>query len=497
MRCASRLLTRLPDRRLRIGALTLASWILATPALAAPTPAFKSGVNSQVSAARKAAPEIGVHVVELASGETAYSYNADTRRIVASNAKLFTTAAALDRLGPGYFLETDVLVRGEVVDGALLGDLAVVGGGDPNVSGRQYWGDPFGPFREWAEVLKENGIFRIDGELLLDHGLFDDQRLHPDWPEDQLKEWYEAPVDALSFSDNCVLVRVEPDGGPGRPARIETVPPLDLFTLESSAKTTGNRREQWVKIDRKSGAESHVLTVAGRVYARTESIDKWLTVTDPPLYFGAALAAALAEEGVAHGGRIRAVERLADSDGWRRLTTHRTDLLTVLEVINKRSQNFWAESVLKLLGAELCGSGSWAGGIRAVEEFLTEIGLDTAELSLADGSGMSRNNRFTPRQLTHLLVHMFHHRWGGEFLRTLPFSGEEDLSWEKRLARAPYFGNVMAKTGYLSGVSTLSGYAKARTGKVYAFSILMNGIRGLAKAKAAQDRIVAAIIDHG
>ena len=177
--------------------------------------------------------------------------------------------------------------------------------------------------------------------------------------------------------------------------------------------------------------------------------------------------------------------------------THRTDLLTVLEVVNKRSQNLYAESVLKLLGARHCGEGSWPAGVRAAAEFLGEAGIAAGTYRLADGSGMSRGNRLTPEQLTRLLHHMFFHPWGAEFVRTLPYSGERDLKWEKRLADRPYRGNVMAKTGYLTGVSTLSGYAKARSGKAYAFSILMSSIRSEWQARAAQDRIVRAIIDHG
>lgn len=494
----------------RIGPwLTAALFLVVTiPALPAtdsqaPGPAFKQAVNQQVAAARRIAPELGVHILELETGDTVYSYNPDTVRIAASNTKLFTSATALVRLGPGFFFETDVLIRGELRAGTLAGDLAIVGGGDPNLSGRQYNGDSFGAFRRWAAALKELGVERIAGDLVLVDGLFDAEAVHDDWPRDQLTRWYEAPVAALSFNDNCVLVRVRPDGRSGRAAQVEVVPPLGMFTVESSARTTSRRRRQWLRIDRKAGALSHVLTVAGMIDRRTESIDKWLTVTDPVSYFGAALQAALAEEGIGLAGPRRTAAALdemsaaPDGSGWRRVLTHRTDLLTVLEVVNKRSQNFYAESVLKLLGARFCDAGSWSAGVRVVEEFLEENGLGAPGYSLADGSGMSRRNRFAPRQLTGLLRHMFFHRWGGEFMRTLPHSGEPDLRWEDRLATAPYRGNVFAKTGSLSGVSALSGYAKARSGKIYAFSILCNRSRSTSQAMAAQDRIVKAVIDHG
>ena len=485
-------------RLLRVVPILLLCWATGEGAHAQ-ADAFRFGVNAQVAAARQAASAIGVDVVDLSSGTSVYSFNPETLRILASNTKLVTSAAALDRLGPQYFFETQVLARGEVTDGVLHGDLAIVGGGDPTISGREYQGDVFGPFREWAVVLERLGIRRIEGDLLLIHGLFDQEVVHPDWPKDQLTRWYEAPVAALSFNDNCVLVKVWPSAQAGGTARVELVPALPMFRVENGALTTSRSRSQQIQIDRTSqGGDEDVLKVDGRIFRRTESYDQWLTVSDPVAYFGAALRAALGEEGIAIAGRLRpSAELPRDSRVWRRVTTHRTDLLTVLEVVNKRSQNFYAESVLKLLGSRFCDRGSWSEGRRAVQEFLGEVGLEPGSYQHADGSGMSRNNRFAPRQLTTLLRHMFFHSWGPEFVRTLPYSGERGLKWSKRLANGPYRGNVMAKTGYIRGVSTLTGYAKARSGKLYAFSILMNAIRSDWQAKAAQDKIVKAVIDHG
>jgi D-alanyl-D-alanine carboxypeptidase/D-alanyl-D-alanine-endopeptidase (penicillin-binding protein 4) len=114
---------------------------------------------------------------------------------------------------------------------------------------------------------------------------------------------------------------------------------------------------------------------------------------------------------------------------------------------------------------------------------------------MSDGSGMSRDNRFAPRHLTTLLRHMFFHPAGREYAQSLPFSGEDMGSWKRRMAVPPYRGNVLAKTGTLDGVSALSGYAKAVSGKSYAFSILCNRTSG--DARLAQDRIVMTLIDHG
>lgn len=456
---------------------------------------FSSSVNAQVAAAKRVAPNLGVHIVEVESGEAVYSYRHQERRIIASNTKLFTTAAALDRLGPGYFFETHLMVRGEIRDGVLHGDVAVVGGGDPNLSGRWYDGDSFGAFRAWAAALKAQGIQRVTGDLWLVPGVFDDQWVHPDWPKEQLTRWYEAPVAGLSFNDNCVLVKVHAGPRSGEAARVETLPPVPLFDVASSARTVGRSRDQWLSIDRRGGDESHVLTVRGGVYLRSEGYDKWVAVADPVAYFASALRQGFEEEGLGIAGQDHVVQHL-EGAAWQPVWIHRSGLLPTLDIINKRSQNFYAESVLKLLGHEHCGAGTWQGGLEVVREFLHEAGIAEG-YRMADGSGMSRNNRFTPEQLTQLLRFMFFHPWGDEFVRSLPYSGEADLKWERRLATTPYRGNVLAKTGYLNGVSTLSGYAKARSGKLYAFSILLNSIRGPQQAKKAQDQIVRALIDHG
>ena len=459
--------------------------------------ALKSAVNAQVSAARRVAPAMGIHVVEASSGREVYGYNSSTKRILASNTKLFTSAAALDVLGPGFFFETPLYLRGKVKDGVLHGDLAVVGGGDPNISGRHWQGDSYAVFRQWAQALRARGVRRISGHVILATGLFDLQLVHPDWPEDQLDRWYEAPVAALSFNDNCVLVKVEPYGSD---ARVRLVPELPIFEVDDGVALTSNPRQEYVRIGRPTLGSDwqtlHTFQANGRIHRGTEFVDKWVTVADPAAYFGTALRQALWEEGITTEGVVKEVKAIQGPE-WQRVATHRSDLLTTLEIVNKRSQNFFSEQVLKLLGARRCDDGSWAGGVRAVRESLTALGIDPAAYELADGSGMARGNLATPQLVTDLLRRMHRHRWNTEFVRTLPYSGEVDLRWERRLSKPPYRGNVLAKTGSLSGVSTLSGYAKGRSGTVYAFSILMNRTSANWQAQNAQDAILRALIDKG
>ena len=135
--------------------------------------------------------------------------------------------------------------------------------------------------------------------------------------------------------------------------------------------------------------------------------------------------------------------------------------------------------------------------MRAVGEFLLGMGVPAGSFHMVDGSGMSREDRFTPRTVTLLLRHMYLHPWGAEFVQSLPSSGELEASLHRRMTVPPYRGNVFAKTGTIEGVSALSGYARAASGKVYAFSVLLNRSRNVALAHEAQDHIVMAVIDNG
>jgi D-alanyl-D-alanine carboxypeptidase/D-alanyl-D-alanine-endopeptidase (penicillin-binding protein 4) len=470
----------------------------APPATAAPvgvpatgaTP-LQQAVGLEVGRAVRETTAMGVNVVEVGSGETSYTYNADDARTIASNTKLFTTAAALDALGPGYLYETRLVLRGQVQDGVLQGDLGVIGGGDPNISGRAFDGDSYGAFRLWARELAARGVRRVAGDLYLDDGLFEALQIHPDWPRQQLAAWYEAPVAALSFNDNCVLVRVWPRRSSGL-ARVETVPPVHVFQISNSAVTTNSRRHNHLTVQRHEDR----LIVSGSISRDSGPLEVWVTVPDPVRYFGMAMVGALAEEGIEVAGRLRPVQRLP-GPVWERVAAYRSSLLDAIRIANKHSQNFYAESLVKLLGARRCGDGSWSAGTRAVGEFLAGLGVPAGAYHMVDGSGMSRQDRFTPRAVTQLLRHMYLHPSGAEFVQSLPSAGELDGSLHSRMTLPPYRGNVFAKTGTIEGVSALSGYAKAASGKVYAFSILINRARSVWQARQAQDRIVMALVDHG
>ena len=447
-------------------------------------------LKQQVARARKVARDVGVHVVDLASGTTVFEDGADRLLIPASNQKLMTTAAALHHLGAAYQFETPILYQGILHKGVLVGDLAVVAGGDPNLSARHYDEQPI-LFRTWAERLAAQGLRRVTGRLFLVLDQFETTPIHPAWPTDQLDRCYEAPVTGLDYSDNCLVVRIWPGSAPGKPPFVE-IEPADFFGPVRNQAVTAARGRTTLRID--YDPDDGALAISGQI-ARG-SVERYVAVLEPARFFGHALGLALRHAGIIVDGEPERIIELP-SGIWRPLGAHSSDLVTAIEVTNKHSHNFSAESLFKTLGSELCGSGSWSGGQRAVSDFLVDVvGWPAGAFRVSDGSGMSRENQTTARQLTTLLAFMVTHPESAVFARSLPVSGEAGTSLEERLEEPPYAGNVLAKTGSLTGVSSLSGYAKGGSGHLYAFSILMNRA-SVWRSRQAQDRIVATLVDDG
>lgn len=443
--------------------------------------------------------EYSVVVARLGEPAPLVAVNPDRPLILASTTKLFTTAAALDRLGEEYRFRTR-LYRGTEVsaDGTLPGRLIVVGGGDPAISGRLYDDDPLAVFRPWAESLVQPGIRRIEGGLLLDTTFFDDVKLHPDWPEEQEGRWYQAPVSALSYNDNVVLVRASGGLRPGRPA-VLGFHPAGPYLLSLIGRVTTTASRTWMGVRRTAG--SRTVIAAGSV-GRNRTWMGDVTVPDPPLYFAAALTRVLADAGISVEAPpvevTQAPEEPTLSAGRTLLHTHETPLLTVLAVANKRSQSFYAEQILKTLGAERRHLGSWENGLAEVADFLGSLGLDPASYQLADGSGRSRNDRASARAFVDFLQALAA-RWPhfGNFEKTMAVSGDPEGTLRHRLLTDATYGKVVAKTGTISGVVTLCGYVTAKSGQRYAFAILINGGISEKRGHAWQDRFLNELATFG
>lgn len=434
-----------------------------------------------------------VVIAEVESGRVVAEHNGHMPIAPASNMKLFTTAAALDLLGKDYEFTTTVSVRGSIdATGTLLGDVKISGGGDPTIGGRFHDGRATAVIEEWASALQRAGIKTIAGDLILEHGYFDNEYVHPSWPADQLVNWYEAPVAALSMQEGCVMIRVLPSK-PGRRAIVQVEPPNRYVTIENSCVTG---RGRGVFIARKPN--TNVIVVRGNAPPRLGPTEVFVTVMNPIHYFANVAHDTFTRSGIVLRGRVLMRSRDARPD-WRMVTQHKTPLSVVNIVINKKSQNHYAEQLIKAVGAEVKKNGSWEAGSAAITEWLNNrLRVPPAEHQQIDGSGMSRFNRASAHAFVTLLNYMWKTPYRGEFISTMPYTGEPDSRLRRRLNQAPYARQVYAKTGYISGVIGLTGYVHASSGKIYSFSLLFNNYStGVFSVYRLQDEILKEIIKNG
>lgn len=492
---------RLSDS-VRIACVLLSFAALAAPAAAAAkkkAPAPPATLEQRLLAIARRPPvrrsEAGIVVVRVGEAKPLVAVNADRPLILASATKLFTSAAALDRLGPEYRFRTRLYRDAEIgFDGVLPGRLVVVGGGDPGLSGRWYDDDPLAVFRPWAQSLVKKGLREVKEGLVLDASFFDDVQVHPDWPAAQEARWYQAPVSALSYNDNVVLVRASGGLRPGTPA-ILGFDPLGPPLLNLISQVVTAQRRTRVGVRREAG--SHTVVAAGAVGKnRTWTGD--VTVPDPPLYLASALAQVLRENGIQVSAPPEVRTEPAPPGPRVLLHSHETPILPVLAVCNKRSQSFFAEQVLKTLGAETRGKGSWENGRAEVRAFLASLGLEAERYALADGSGRAHTNKASAAAYADFLQALAT-KWSRfeEFKTTLAVSGEPDGTLRHRLQTEATRGKVFAKTGNVAGVSTLCGYVTAQSGQTYAFAILLNGGCTDRRGHAFQDRFLQELAARG
>lgn len=493
-------------RPLRAAALLLAT--LAPPPAAAQqadnvAPAWGEAATAASSALAARIDEVlarpglsradwGIEVRDASTGAVLYQRGADRLFVPASNLKLIVSATAAHRLDPGYRWRTTVYGTGPVSGGVLHGDVVLYGRGSMLLSNR-YGGSRTAAFEAMADSLAARGIRRVAGQVVADESYFEAQHLRGDWEADDLRWWYAAPVGALGVNDNSIELRIEP-GPTGRPAQVTWAPQSSYVTVENRTVTVPPGRPAMLDIVRIPG--THRILVYGPVSARAAPDVEFFAVDDAARYAGTVFREVLESRGIAvDNDSVREVSdpALSPAAGAVALAENLSDPLPrVIGPILLNSQNWFAETLLKTVGRETRGQGSWDAGLAAEREFLTAVvGIDSADFVLRDGSGLSAGNLVTPRALVKLLDYVNRTPRQQVVRRSLPVAGSEG-SLHARLTDLR--GRVAAKTGYIGNVDSLSGYVTTSSGRTVIFSIIANKSgQPSARMKAGIDDVVRAI----
>lgn len=432
----------------------------------------------------------GAKVVDLESGRTLYEYNARRLFVPASNTKLFSTALALRRLGPDHRFLTLILADAEPgEDGVLRGDLRLVGGGDPTMSDRKIpyereprRGDPLAALEELADLVMARPLRTIEGGVVGDDAAYVNEPYPPGWAVDDLTWDYGAPVSALTLHDNAFRLIVRGAAQAGGPAWVTLAPPVELYRVDNRVGT-GAPDGAGVVVDWPPGARHIALWGSLRPGQAREF---YLAVRDPALHAATVFDSILRRRGVAvrdppgtkhlapaEAGDLKQAPAPRAPEGVELARRTSPPLFEILKIINKVSQNLYAELVLREVGRFRRNVGSRVAGLAELETFLREAGISREEYNFEDGSGLSRLNLVTPEAVVKLLAHMYLSADRDGWLETLPI-GSEDGTLSHRFRGSALANKVFAKTGTLTHVSALAGYLETEPGSHLAFAVLVN-----------------------
>lgn len=427
----------------------------------------------------------GVVVLDT-TGKVLFERNATRLFVPASNTKLLVAAAATALLSPDLRVKTSVFAGGPVRDGVLHGDLVLYGRGDPTWSRRCFVADtarrgacerdPMRPLRELAAQIRARGIRTVTGQVIGDGSWFEPTLVHGTWEKDDLMWWYAAPVSALAFNDNSLDILWGSGDEVGAPGRLSFTPSFGDVTLENRTRTVA--ADSGFSLDVGGDHAGLRLWATGRMPFGRPDRTSYVAVPDPNRFAAAALRTALLDARVAVLGGTAST-----TDSLRYAAARGTVPLAEIESRPIRewlypilgpSQNLFAEMLLKQIGRQIGGEGSWSKGIDVERRFLIDsAGLDSTQLAPRDGSGLSHVNVVSPLAFAKLLLWMRRHPNFPVFVDALPVAGRSGTI-RTRMTATPVEGRVFAKTGSIFRVNALSGYVTMPDGRTRIFAILTN-----------------------
>ncbi|MDD5327340.1 MAG: D-alanyl-D-alanine carboxypeptidase/D-alanyl-D-alanine-endopeptidase [Phycisphaerae bacterium] len=435
-------------------------------------------VDGIVNQADQKKVQYSVIIVKADSAEVVYSHNANEAIIPASNMKVITGAAAMKYLGADYVFKTEI---------GLCGDTLVIkGGGDPllgdAVTDAKHQREPGWIFEDIAAVLKQNNITAI-GDIIVDGGMFDGERVHPNWPREQLNQWYACEVSGLNYNDNCIAMTVKNING-GIEVGIE--PETGFVKITNEVKPIQQGKSA---VGAYRNLTPNSLTLKGKCQKQEGPFD--VAIEKPAEFFGFLLKEKLAGAGIVVNGQV--IEKPADCD-YRKIAEYGTPMTDCLARCNKNSLGLVAEAFVKTIAAKAAPNGrngSWAAGRELIHSYLMGLGIEKGEFYVDDGSGLSREDKLSANAIAKVLLDVYKSRDWDVYKNSLA-AGGIDGTIGRYFKEEKYKGKIIGKTGYISGVKTFSGICSGSKGD-YIFSILTNKSNG--KTRGAINDIAKAIID--
>ena len=424
---------------------------------------------------------VGLFVQEVGADRPLVAHNAERALNPASTMKLVTTYAALELLGPAFTWKTEVYAAGPVQNGVLAGNLAIRGHGDPKLTLENFW--------LLLRSIRARGIREIRGDVLLDRGYFAAEDHDPGRFDNDPLRAYNAGPDALLVNFKAISIQLVPEPE-ARSVRLIVDPPMETLQVANNVSLSDGPCGDWVarlKFEPQGGPDTARLVVSG-TYAR-DCGERMRNLS--LLSHRAYLAGLFAQMGKDLGGSFAGAVRDAPVPaGARLVTTARSPALSeVVRDINKWSNNVMARQLFLTLGAMGGGVPGTSEKARAViRQWLAQKGMPVPELSIENGSGLSRTDRIAARAMGEMLLDAFRSPVMPELVSSLPVVAA-DGTMRKRLAHADVAGQAHIKGGTLNGVRAIAGYVLDARGRRVVVVLIVNHANA-GNAGAAQDALL-------
>lgn len=442
----------------------------------------EEGVSKIFNRAGISAQDSSAYVVSIKDGTTIFQHNINKPLMPASNLKLITSAASLALLKPEHRFKTVIYGNSYVSSGVLNGNLYLKGYGDPDLTAERLW--------RMVKKLKNTGVTQITGDLIADESFFDDKEVSEGWNVRRYGDSvYSARVSALSINRNIVDVWLRGGNNQGEKAIVTLEPENDFFYIENQTVTGGGYPNVVIsRVPTKDGKNK--IIVKGNVPKGSHSEVNKINLDNPGLYTGYVLKKLLEKEGISIKGTVK--KGITPKTAPELVSSNSRTLAAIVYDFNKNSVNIIGEILLKYLGASFKGApGTSKKGAEVVKKEFFEkmVKMDSSQLNMADGSGLSPLNRITAEHFVKVLRYMYtNFSLQSDYMASLPVAGA-DGTLRKRSKRTAGERKYRGKTGFINGVSCLSGYTVSKDGEPIAFSILVNNFRSMDAALSVQDGI--------
>ncbi|MCF6148979.1 MAG: D-alanyl-D-alanine carboxypeptidase/D-alanyl-D-alanine-endopeptidase [Candidatus Kuenenia sp.] len=440
---------------------------------------LRSTVEKQMNSSALKHAQWSIYAEYADTGKEIISYDSDKSLAPASNLKVITTGIALIVLRETFQFTTSLYYDGEISDtGTLQGNLYVKGEGDPTLGSAKVKGSPDLDklMHQWITAIKKKGIRQIEGNVIADVSLFDEQSVPDFWPWSDIGNYFAAGTSALCIHDNLYYLYFKPGRRVGDKAEVTRIKPkIPDLVFDNHMRTgkPGSGDNGFIYC----APKQFTATLRGTIPAGVKEFAIKGSIPDPPLFATHYLMEFLAKEGIkVTGSAIVTYNRQELHEENRICTTLSPILSDIIATTNKESVNLYAEQLLKVIAVRETGVGSTKNGVSTIESVMKSLGINMEGFSIFDGCGLSRNNLVTTQIMGMFLSAMTSEKCFDAFYHSLSLAGDaKDAGYVKQFGAGTSIAlNARIKTGYINGVRAHSGYIRSQSGRLISFSLICN-----------------------